>query len=154
MFLIRGGSAPQSHPKHEHPASRGGRKETFMVGAFSRPGLEMSCVTSACIPWAWSPPRGSYACKGSREMWSTYTARRRKNLDEQLIRLGFFFKILFIHERHRDTGRGRSWLHAGNLMWNSIPGPWDHDLSRRQMLNHWATQVSQVYLFLKVYLFV
>ena len=28
-------------------------------------------------------------------------------------------------------------------MWDSIPGPWDHDLSRRQMLNHLATQVSQ-----------
>ena len=34
-------------------------------------------------------------------------------------------KILFIHERHtqrgRDTGRGRSRLHAGSLMWNSNP---------------------------------
>ena len=28
-------------------------------------------------------------------------------------------------------------------MWDLIPGPWDHDLSQRQILNHWATQVFQ-----------
>ena len=43
---------------------------------------------------------------------------------------------LFIHERHtersRDTGRGRSRLTAGSPMRNSIPGPQDHALSRRQ----------------------
>ena len=27
-------------------------------------------------------------------------------------------------------------------MQDSIPGPWDHDLSQRQTLNHWTTQVS------------
>ena len=47
---------------------------------------------------------------------------------------------LFIHERHtergRDTGRGRSRLPVGSPMWDSIPGPQDHDLSQRQMLNH------------------
>ena len=26
-------------------------------------------------------------------------------------------------ERGRDTGRGRGRLHAGSLMWDSIPGP-------------------------------
>ena len=35
-------------------------------------------------------------------------------------------------ERGRDTGRGRSRLHAGNLTWDSIPGPQDHALGRRQ----------------------
>ena len=25
---------------------------------------------------------------------------------------------------------------AGSLMWDSIPGPWDHNLSQRQTLNH------------------
>ena len=48
-------------------------------------------------------------------------------------------------ERHRDIGRGRSRLHAGSLMWDSILGPWDHPvffgggnhpLSLRQMLKH------------------
>ena len=52
---------------------------------------------------------------------------------------------LFIHERHRergrDTGRGRTRLPAGNLMQDWIPGPRGHTQSRRQMLNHWATQV-------------
>ena len=43
-------------------------------------------------------------------------------------------------ERGRDTGRGRSRLPAGELMWDSIPGPQGHTLSRRQMLNHGATQ--------------
>ena len=41
--------------------------------------------------------------------------------------LSFFFKILFIHERHtergRDTGRGRSRLPAGSPKQDSIPGP-------------------------------
>ena len=53
----------------------------------------------------------------------------------------FFKKIyLFIHERHtergRNTGRGRSRLHAGSPMWDSIPGFQDHTLSGKQMLNH------------------
>ena len=46
---------------------------------------------------------------------------------------------LFIHGRHRergrDTGRGRSRLHAGSLTWDSIPGLQDHTLGRRQTLN-------------------
>ena len=29
-------------------------------------------------------------------------------------------------ERGRDTGRGRSRLHAGSPMWDSIPGLQDH----------------------------
>ena len=39
-------------------------------------------------------------------------------------------------ERGRDTGRQRSRLPVGSLMWDSIPGPQDHDLSHRQKLNH------------------
>ena len=60
----------------------------------------------------------------------------------------FFFKD-FIYswetqrERSRDIGRGRSNLPVGSLVWDSIQGPWDHNLSQRQMLNHWATQASQ-----------
>ena len=54
---------------------------------------------------------------------------------------------LFIYERHtekdRDISRGRSRLPEGSLMQDSIPGPRDHDLSQRQTLNHWATQVPQ-----------
>ena len=61
---------------------------------------------------------------------------------------------LFIHERRtergRDTGRGRSRLPVGSPMRDSIPGPWGHTLSRRQALNHWATQGSQKLTVFKV----
>ena len=40
----------------------------------------------------------------------------------------FFFKILFIHERERQA-EGRSRLHAGSLMWDSILGLQDHALA-------------------------
>ena len=60
--------------------------------------------------------------------------------------------ILFIHERHTergsDTGRGRSRLHAGSPMQDSIPGPRGDVLSWRQTLNCWATQAFQSVLFL------
>ena len=39
-------------------------------------------------------------------------------------------------ERGRDTSRRRNRLPVGSLMPDSIPGPWDCDLSQRQMLNH------------------
>ena len=39
-------------------------------------------------------------------------------------------------ERGRDIGRERSRLPVGSLMWDSIPEPWDHNLSQRHMLNH------------------
>ena len=73
----------------------------------------------------------------------------------------FFKKIVFIYsletqkererkrERERDEGRGRSRLHAGNSMWDSIPGLQDHALGRRQTLNHWAIQASQFHQLLK-----
>ena len=57
----------------------------------------------------------------------------------QFVHLVFFFlKILFIYswkkerERGRDTGRGRSRLHAGSRMQDSIPGPQDHALGWRR----------------------
>ena len=58
--------------------------------------------------------------------------------------------------RGRDTGRRRSRFPAGSLMWNSIPGPWDHNLSQSQTLNHSPTQVSLFFFFKKkdvIYLF-
>ena len=47
------------------------------------------------------------------------------------LQLSLFLRFyLFIHEtqreRGRDTGRGRSRLHAGSLMWDSILGLQDH----------------------------
>ena len=43
----------------------------------------------------------------------------------------------FIQEtqRGRDLGRGRSRLPARSSIWDQIPGPRDHNLSRRQTLN-------------------
>ena len=38
-------------------------------------------------------------------------------------------------ERGRDTGKGRSRLHAGSRMWDSILGLRPHALSQRQMPN-------------------
>ena len=55
---------------------------------------------------------------------------------------GFFFLRFLIYlfmrdtDRGRDVGRGRSRLPMGSLMWDSILGPQDHDLSQRQTLNH------------------
>ena len=45
-------------------------------------------------------------------------------------------------ERGRDTGRGRSRLHAGSLTRDSIPGLQDRAPGQRQALNHCATQGS------------
>ena len=79
------------------------------------------------------------ACVVSGPLDSTTRLRRRL----------FFLKILFIYSwetytyRGRDIGRRRSSLLGGSLMWDLIPGSWDHTLSWRQMLNHWATQASQ-----------
>ena len=52
-------------------------------------------------------------------------------------------------ERGRDTGRERSRLHAGSLMWDSIPGLQDCALGQRQVLNRWATQGSPYVYFNK-----
>ena len=76
--------------------------------------------------------------------------RHYKKLYQETVFLRFFFIYLFIylfiHERHTEEAEtqaeGEAGSSAGSLMWDSIPGPWDHDLSRRQMLNHWATPRS------------
>ena len=51
----------------------------------------------------------------------------------------FLFKISFMHKRHtergRDIDRGRSRLPMGSPMQDLIPGPRDHHLSQRQILN-------------------
>ena len=56
----------------------------------------------------------------------------------------FYFKILFIDsqetqremQRYRERERQRETrLPMGSPMWDSILGPRDHNLSRRQMLN-------------------
>ena len=57
-------------------------------------------------------------------------------------------------ERERETWAGEGqrkkqtlrW--AGSLMWDSIPGPWDHDLNWRQMLNRLSYPDTPACLFL------
>nr|XP_055192508.1 suppressor of cytokine signaling 2 isoform X2 [Nyctereutes procyonoides] len=48
----------------------------------------------------------------------------------------FFYLFMRDTERSRDTGRGRSRLHAGSPTRDSIPGPRGHALSGRYTLNH------------------
>ena len=66
---------------------------------------------------------------------SFYTVTRlRQAIFSAVHSFFFFFKVLFIYswetewERGRDTGRGRSRLHAGSPMWDSILGLQDHTL--------------------------
>ena len=64
----------------------------------------------------------------------------------------FFFKIIYLfvrdnRERGRDTGRRRSRLPVGSQIWDSIPGPWDHNPSQRQTFSPWAIQASRISFF-------
>ena len=69
--------------------------------------------------------------------------------------LDFFFKdfiYLFGRERQREREHKQGeWERekqasrgAGSPMCGSIQGPWDHDLSWRQMFNDWATQAPLI----------
>ena len=89
--------------------------------------------------------------------------RRHWNKDvkfwrEIITNTAFFKKILFIfswetqRETGKDRGRGRSRLLVESLMWDWILGPRDHALSRRQMLNHWATQASLLWYSMSLHL--
>ena len=57
-----------------------------------------------------------------------------------------FFGIIYSwetqRERGRDTGRGRSRLHAGSPTWDSIWGLQDKALGLKAALNHWATRAA------------
>ena len=104
----------------------------------------------------WRPraPSWTMSCRPVKSWFPQLKGRRPYTYDDELtnswgptqpcchLKLPFknIYMYLFIHERHRergrDTGRGRSRLPAGSPMWDSIPGPQDHDLYQRQMLNH------------------
>ena len=64
-----------------------------------------------------------------------------------------FFKILFI-DWWRGGAEGEAGSNAGSLMWDSIPGPQDHALSQRQVLNHWATRESPMFFIVNLLLLV
>ena len=69
--------------------------------------------------------------------------------------LDFLRSIYLFYDRHRetergrDTGGGRSRLHAGSLMQDSIRGLQDRTLGQRQALNRCATQGSRIHKILK-----
>ena len=60
-------------------------------------------------------------------------------------------------ERSRDTGRRRSRLHAGSLMWDSILGLQDHTLGQMKagakLLSHPGIPYILLVCFLREYFF-
>ena len=91
---------------------------------------------------------------GSREessIWKFGTLHFHLQASPNIILI--FLKILFIYswERGRDTGRGRSRLPTRSPTWDLISGPRDLDLSQRQTLNHWATQVPQYNPYIRLF---
>ena len=71
------------------------------------------------------------------------------SLSLSLLKISSIYSWETHRERGRDTGRGRSRLHAGILMWDLIPGLQDHALGQRQVLNCWATQGFPLMAILK-----
>ena len=52
---------------------------------------------------------------------------------------------LFMRDREREAERQREkQAPCGKPDMELHPGPWDHDLSQRQMLNQWTTQVPLI----------
>ena len=74
-------------------------------------------------------------------------------------------KTLFIYLTERERQREREhkqgdWerekqasRRAGSPMWGSIPGPGNHDLSQRQTLNNWVTQVPLIFREVSFHIF-
>jgi len=64
----------------------------------------------------------------------------------------YLFIFLFIHERQRERGaEGEAGSQgAGSPMRDSVPALWDHELSRRQALNHLSHPGTQGETSLKI----
>ena len=116
----------------------------FLLATFPRHHLDSALDVSTC-------------CKTHR-LWEIYTfnysiINLHCYIKMHSIVIQQFFKrfYLFIHERYtekgRDIGRRRGRLPGKSLMKDSIPGPQDHDLSQRQILNYWATQAPKIQQF-------
>ena len=74
------------------------------------------------------------------------------SLGECFLLIPFQRFYLFMRETEREAETQaefwRSRLLARELMQNSIPGPWDHALSQRQVLSHGATRVPVSFRFI------
>ena len=66
----------------------------------------------------------------------SFCDKKIESISDQLF---FFFKdFIYLSMRDTERDRGRSRLPAGNLMWDSIPGLQNQNLSQRQtqLLRH------------------
>ena len=58
-----------------------------------------------------------------------------------------------VRETGRETGRGRSRLHARSLTWDSIPGLQDRALGQRQARQTAEPPRDPLFLFLKIFIY-
>ena len=110
-------------------------KTRMFVTKTANPGNRSSIRRSEYI-WA---IRGIYLGDGC--VYRSGAQRRAIKITGSSFSFIFFFKdfiYLFMRDTDRgiETGRGRSRLPKGSPMCNLIPRPHDHDLSRKQTLNH------------------
>ena len=61
---------------------------------------------------------------------------KEMNTVDKFLKKTFVYLLMRDTRRGRDIGRGRSRLPEGNLVWDLISGPQDHNLSQRQTLSH------------------
>ena len=102
---------------------------------YSRKWKDTQPIQSKIVSMSWHANRCNYCWnqRWAEEMWygaPDWIQAPRKEGGAQIVKITrglFFFKILLIYswktqkERGRDIGRGGSRLHAGGLMWDSIP---------------------------------
>ena len=71
-----------------------------------------------------------------------------RKYDEKMGFIFYLFLNILIYLFMRDTERGRNIEEEAGSLWgpwwgNQSQGPGDHNLSQRQMLDHWASQTPQ-----------
>ena len=116
----------------------------------------LTIVSFRCGPWTWSRARKSlsslphsllweHGFNFSFSVWENSLSKGTHRSQTSVFKKYFIY--LFMRDAERGKGkhtdRGRSRLHAGSLMWDSIPGLWDHILGWRQALNRGTTQGPQ-----------
>ena len=92
---------------------------------------------------------GSTVQQEIKEGWMSQFSQMGQGRYIQESDIFFLFTIVTERERGRDTGRGRSRLHApGSPTWDSIRGLQDRAPGQRQAPNRCATQGSQKVKFM------